>query len=94
MALGSTQPLTEMSTRNLPESKCVRLISPPSMSRLSIKCGNLDVSQSDGPSRPVTGRALPFIGLTNNCYLLLYITTVINIHIYTCMSICTEEHFH
>jgi hypothetical protein len=38
MALGSTQPLTEMSTRNLPGVKGgrdVRLTSPPSVSRLS-----------------------------------------------------------
>jgi hypothetical protein len=69
VALRSTQPLTEMSTRNLKKRnlgvKCGQRVGltnlPPSVSRLSKECGSLNLSQPNGPPLPLTGISLPSV---------------------------------
>jgi hypothetical protein len=60
MALGSAQPLTEISTKKIPggvkRGRRIRLTTL--LPSVSWRCGSLDLSHPYGPSRPVTGIAL------------------------------------
>jgi hypothetical protein len=58
MALGLTQPL--MSTRNLPGGKGRPALKAENLTAICESTGSLDVTQPYGPSRSVTGIALPF----------------------------------
>jgi hypothetical protein len=64
MALESTQPLAEMSARNLPGGKRRPAPKADSLTAISepivYKCWSLDVSLPYGPPRAVTGIALLF----------------------------------
>ena len=62
MAPGSTQPLTEMSTRCISWGKggrCVRLTTLPPSSAVVMKSGNLNFLQPAGPLQACNGTALP-----------------------------------
>ena len=63
VALGSTQPLTEMSTRNISWGKCgrcVRLTTLPPPCAIVIKSGNLNFLEPSGPLQACNGTAFTF----------------------------------
>jgi hypothetical protein len=63
MALGSTQPLTEMSTRRISWGKCgrcVRLTTLPPSCAVVKKSGKLNLLKPFGPLQTCNGTALPF----------------------------------
>jgi len=63
MALESTQPLTEMSTRSISRGKggrCVRLTTLPPSCAVVTKSGNLNFLEPSGPLRACNGTALLF----------------------------------
>ena len=99
MALGSTQPLTEMSTRLFPGGKgcrCVRLTTLPPSCAVIVKSGNLNFLETSGPLQACNWTALPFIILgpiynhnwrnISNIYLYIYIYIYIHIYIYLYIS--------
>ena len=62
MALGSTQPLTEMSTRCISwgkGSRCIRLTTLPPSCAVVMKSGNLNFPEPSGPLQACNRSALP-----------------------------------
>jgi hypothetical protein len=69
MALGSTQPLTEMITSGISWVKggrCVRLTTLPPSCVVVTKSGSLNFLEPSGPVQACNGTALPFTFLPNN----------------------------
>jgi len=87
MALGSTQPVTEMSTRCICwgySSRCVRLTTLPPSCAVVMKSGNLNFLEPSGPLQACNGTALPFLIFCciNTCFsricfsvILMYVCT-------------------
>jgi len=64
MALGSTQPLTEMSTRSIfwvKGGRCVRLTTLPPSCAVVMKSGNLNFLEPSGSVQASNGTALLFV---------------------------------
>jgi hypothetical protein len=67
MALGSTQPLTEMSTRTFPGGKggrCVKLTTLPPSCAVVMQSGNLNFLEPSGPLQACSGTTLTFFFFT------------------------------
>ena len=76
MALGSTQPLTEMSTRSISWGKggrCVRLTTLPPSCAVVTKSGNLNFLEPSGPLQVCNGTALLLICMSVRtvCHLII-----------------------
>jgi hypothetical protein len=63
MTLGSTQTLTEMSTRNIPGGKGILARKGYNLTAISepIVLENVEASQTYKPPQSVTGKILPFL---------------------------------
>ena len=82
MALGSTQPLTEMTTRCISWGRCVRLTILPPSCAVVVKSWNLNFLGPSGPLQVCNGTALP-----------CYIRNEVCIHKWTDLDLARQRHW-
>jgi hypothetical protein len=75
MVLGSTQPLTEMSTRSISwGGRCVRLTTLPPSCAVVMKSGNLNFLEPFGPLQACNATAVPLPLQQRICFEMMIIT--------------------
>ena len=92
MALGSTQPVVKMSTRNIPGGKGGRCVRLTTYRAVVMKSGSLNFLEPSGSAQACYGRALPlpYLGLGGKCW-----TTTGSFYIhsssFTVIQLCITE---
>jgi len=80
MALGSNQPLKEMSTKNISwgkDGRCVRLTTLPPSCAIVTKSGNLNFLEPSLPLQACNGTDLPFTVQVCSLYGILHDLTLV-----------------
>ena len=96
MALGSTQPLTEMSIKSISwggkGGRCVRLTTLPPSCAVVMNSGNLKFLEPSGPLQACNGTDLPFYLFNTGCVWAQELTAVFRfVHNKRTESDCMRE---
>ena len=97
MALGSTQPLTEMSTRSISwgnGGRCVRLTILPPSCAVVMKSGNVNFLDPSGPLKACKGTSLPTNFQDSIISTPFYLITLCNIYLITLRNISSNFIFY
>ena len=90
-ALGSTQPLTEMSTRRISWGKCgrcVRLTALPPPCAIVMKSGNLNFLEPSGPLQACNGTALHLPTFMWLLVIVDFFRNLVTARLYSWLTVC------
>ena len=91
MALGSTQPLTEMITRSIYWGKggrCLRLTNLPPSCAFVMKCGKLNFLEPSGPLQVCNGTDLPLPLHISDSFFLSPRERIVSLRHLVCATLC------